>query len=160
MDGTVLEKKSSFKMRGLSFSCKLDWGPEIVFIAKSESKKTRTLIRSTKFFSPKISLYLYKSTIQLCLEYCCHVWAHASSCYLDMLDKLQKGICRTAGSTLAASAEHFHHPRNVAYLSLLYRHYFGRCLSDLVELVPFLFSCRRNTYYSERLHDFSASISR
>ena len=26
MDGTVLEEKSSFKMMGLTFSSKLDWG--------------------------------------------------------------------------------------------------------------------------------------
>ena len=28
------------------------------------------------------------------MEYCCHVWAGAPSCYLDMLDKLQKQDCR------------------------------------------------------------------
>ena len=26
MDGSVLKEKSSFKMLGLTFSCKLDWG--------------------------------------------------------------------------------------------------------------------------------------
>ena len=23
-----------------------------------------------------------------CMEYCCHVWAGAASCYLELLDKL------------------------------------------------------------------------
>ena len=32
MDGSVLEEKTSFKMLGLTFSCKLDWGSYIVLI--------------------------------------------------------------------------------------------------------------------------------
>ena len=39
------------------------------------------------------------------MEYCCHVWAGAPSCYLELLDKLQKRICRTVGHSLAASHE-------------------------------------------------------
>ena len=39
MDGSVLEKKSSFKMLGLTFSSKLDWGSYIISIAKTASKK-------------------------------------------------------------------------------------------------------------------------
>ena len=39
MDGPVLEEKSSFKMMGLTFSSKLDWGSYIISIAKTASKK-------------------------------------------------------------------------------------------------------------------------
>ena len=46
MDGSVLEEKSSFKMLGLIFSSKLDWGSYIISIAKSASKKIGALIRS------------------------------------------------------------------------------------------------------------------
>ena len=63
------------------------------------------LIRSMKFLSPQVALYLYKSTIRPCMEYCCHVWADAPSCYLDLLDKLQKRICRTVIPSRAASLE-------------------------------------------------------
>ena len=73
MDGSVLEKKSSFKMLGLTFSSKLDWGSYIICIAKTASKKIGALIRSMKFLSPEVALYLYKSTIRPCMEYCCHV---------------------------------------------------------------------------------------
>ena len=52
------------------------------------------------FLSPEVALYLYKSTICPCMEYCCHVWAVAPSCYLDFLDKLQKQICRIVGPSL------------------------------------------------------------
>ena len=74
-----------------------------------------------KFLSPEVALYLYKSTIRPCMEYCCHVWAGAPSCYLELLDKLQKRICRTVGPSLAASLEPLAHCRNVASLSFLYR---------------------------------------
>ena len=39
MDGSVLEEKSSFKMLGLNFSSKLDWGSYIISICKTASKK-------------------------------------------------------------------------------------------------------------------------
>ena len=122
MNGSVLEKKTSFKMLGLTFSSDLDWGSYIVSIAKTASKKIGALIRSMKFLSPEVALYLYKSTIQPCMEYCCHVWAGAPSCYLELLDKLQKRICRTVGPSLAASLEPLAHRRNVASLSLFYRY--------------------------------------
>ena len=89
MDGSVNEKKSSFKMLGLTFSSKLDWGSYIISIAKTASKKIGGLISSMKFLSPEVALYLYKSTIRPCMEYCCHIWAGAPSCYLELLDKLQ-----------------------------------------------------------------------
>ena len=90
MDEPVLEEKSSFKMLGLTFSSKLDWGSYIISIAKTVSKKIGALIRSMKFLSPEVALYLYKSTIWPCMEYCSHVWAGGPSCYLELLDKPQK----------------------------------------------------------------------
>ena len=160
MDGSVLEEKTSFKMLGLTFSSKLDWGSYIVSIAKTVSKKIGALIRSMKFPSPEVALYLYKSTIRPCVEYCCHVWSGALSCYLELLDKLQKRICRTVGPSLAASLEPLAHHRKVASLSLFYRYYFGRCSSGLAQLVPLPYSRGRSTRYSDRFHDFTVNIPR
>ena len=160
MDGSVLEEKTSFKMLGLTFSSKLDGGSCIVSIAKIASKKIGALIRSMKFLSPEVVLYLYKSTIRPCMEYCCLVWAGAPSCYLELLDKLQKRICRTVGPSLAASLEPLAHCRNVASLSLFYRYYFGKCSSELAQPVPLPYSQGRSTRYSDRLHDFSVTIPR
>ena len=160
MDGSVLEDKTSFKMLALTFSSKLDWGSYIVSIAKTASEKIGVLIRSMKFLSPEVALYLYKSTIRPCMEYCCHVWAGVPSCYLELLDKLQKRICRTVGPSLAASLEPLAHRRHVASLSLFYRFYFGRCSSELAQLVPLPYSRGRSTRYSDRLHDFSVTIPR
>ena len=58
MGGSVLEEKSSFKMLGLNFSSKLDWGSYIISIAKTASKKIGALIRSMKFFSPEVAVFL------------------------------------------------------------------------------------------------------
>ena len=63
MDGSVLEEKLSFKILGLTFSSKLDWGPYMISIAKSALKKIGSLILAMKFLSPKVALYLYKSII-------------------------------------------------------------------------------------------------
>ena len=56
IDGSVLEEKLSFKMLGLTFSFKLDWGSYIISIAKTASKKIGALIRSMNFLSPEIAL--------------------------------------------------------------------------------------------------------
>ena len=54
MDGSALEEKSSFKMLGLTFSSKLDWGSYMIYIAKTASKKIGALIRSMKFIFPEV----------------------------------------------------------------------------------------------------------
>ena len=92
------------------------------------------------------------------MEYCCHVWAGAPSYYLELLDKIQKQICRTVSPSLATSLEPLAHPQNVASLSLFYRYYFGRCSSELAQLVPLPFSGGRSTLY--KWHDFSVTIPR
>ena len=141
-DGSGLEEKSSFKMLGLTFPFKLDWGSYIISIAETASKKIGSLIHSIQFLSSDVALYLYKSTIQPYMEYRCHVWAGAPSCYLEFLDKLKKWICQTVGPSLAASLEALAHRQNVV-LSLFYRYYFQG----------------RSTRCSDRLHDFSVTIS-
>ena len=79
-------------MLELTFSSQLVWGSYIISFAETASKKTGALISSMKFLSPEVALYLYKCTIEPCMEYYCHVWVGAPSCYLELLDKLQKHI--------------------------------------------------------------------
>ena len=94
------------------------------------------------------------------MEYYCHVWAGAPSCYLELLDKQHKQICGTVEPSLAASLELLAHRPNVASLSLFCRYYFGRFSSELAELVPLLYSRGRSSLYSDRWHDFFVTIPR
>ena len=142
---------------GLTFSSKLDWGSYMISIAETASKKTGPLIHSVKFLSPEVALYLCKSTIHPCMEYCCHFCTGA---YLELLDKLQNQICKTVGASIATSLEPLAHHQNVVTLSLFYMYYFGRCSSELAQLVPFPFSRGMSICYSDRLHDFSVTISK
>ena len=135
MNGSVLEKKSFFKMLELTFSSELDWGSYIISVTKTSSKKIGALIRFMKFLSCEVVLYLYKSTIQPCMEYCCHVWVVAPSCYLELLDKLQKQIyVEPFVLHLLLLLNPSAHDRNVASLSLFYIYYLGRCSSELAPL--------------------------
>ena len=68
-----------------------------------------------------------------------------------MLDKLQKQICRTGGCV---------HLQNLVSWNLFYGYYYGKCSSDLAQLVPLSHSHGRSTHYSNRLHDFSVAIPR
>ena len=104
-DGSVLEAKSFFKMLRLSFSSKLDWGSYIISMAKTPSRKIGAFICSMKFLSLEVALYIYKSSLRPCMKYCCHIWAGAPSCYLELLHKLQKRISTTVSSSLHASLE-------------------------------------------------------
>ena len=99
----------------LGLTSVLNWiGAYIICIAKSASKKYGALIRSMKFLSPEIALYLYKSTIWSYMEYCCHALTGAPSRYLELLDKLQKRMYRIVGTSLGPSLEPLAHRRNVA----------------------------------------------
>ena len=133
---------------------KLDWDSYIISIANTASKEIGASTLSALTFlltllSAKFALYLYKSTTESCMEYCCHVWPGAPSCYFKLLDNLQTWICRTVGTLLAASLEPLAHHRNIASISLFYRYYFGRYSSELVVLP---YSWGRPTCYSDRLH--------
>ena len=123
-------------------------------VARTATKRIVALIRSMKFLSPDVALYVYtaygmRSIICLyniynrrpCREQCFHVWVGALSYYLNTLDKLQKQICRTVGPSLTASLQS----------------YFGRATSELVELVPLPHSRWWPTHYSNRLHEFSVT---
>ena len=68
MDGSVFKKKLSFKMLGLTFSSKLDWGSYIISIAKTASKKIEVFNSSYEVFFLLIML-----CISINLPYA-HVW--------------------------------------------------------------------------------------
>ena len=103
-------------MPGLTFSSKSNWGPYIISIAKTTSKKIGALNCSMNFLSPEVALYLYKSTIYPCTEYSCHVWAchvwvmSAPSCYTS---------CYWAG---APSCPYCYSSYKIEYAGLLVLH--------------------------------------
>ena len=63
MDGSILEEKSSFKMLGLNYSSKLDWGSYIISVAKTAFKKIGALPCSMKFLFLEVVFYLYTSVV-------------------------------------------------------------------------------------------------
>ena len=67
MGGSILEEKSSFKMLGLTFSSKLDWGSYIISIAKTASRKLELLFVLRSFFLLRLLC------ISINLPYA-HVW--------------------------------------------------------------------------------------
>ena len=108
--GLFLRKNHLIRWWGLTFL--LNW---IGAVTLSQLLKLPwVLILSMKLLFPEVALHLYKSTIRPCMEYSFHVWVGAPSCYLELLDKLQKRICRTFGPSLTASLKPLAHRRNVA----------------------------------------------
>ena len=94
MDESVLEENAFYRLELSSYS-KLDLGSFIVLLFLSPRKLNPWFV-SWSFFLLRL---LLKSTIRPCREYCCQVWSGAPSCYLEMLEKLQKRICRKKSLT-------------------------------------------------------------
>ena len=90
------------------------------------------LICSMKFLSlQSLLFYLF------IMKYCFHVWASARGCYFHMLDKMQKWVFRIVSPLVTAFLKPLTHCWNMASLSsLFYRYYFGKCSSELAELIP------------------------
>ena len=80
-------------------------------LLKLPPKKLEPWFVLWNFFLQRL-LCIYKSTIWWCMGYCCHVWADAPSCYLELLDKPQKRICRTVCPFLGDSLEPLTHHQN------------------------------------------------
>ena len=68
-------EKLTVKVFGLSFSSKLDWALTLFFFFfdKTGFKKSWALTHLMKFLSSEVASYLYKPTIQPCMEYYCHI---------------------------------------------------------------------------------------
>ena len=66
----------------------------------------------------------------------------------------------TVSPSLATFLGPLDHRQNVASVGLFYRYYFGRCSSELAQLVPLPFSRGRSTCYSDRSHKLSVTIRR
>ena len=74
-----------------------------------------------KCLSPVVFLYPYKPVTWPSMEYCCHVWTGAHSCYLEILDKLQNHLLPLS-------------------LSLLNPRLIVRYSSELAQMAPLHFS--------------------
>ena len=142
-------------MLGLTFSY-------VISNTKIASKKIEALICSVKFLSPEVALYLHKSTTCPSMEYVVTSGLEPLMATWNCQTISYKNEYEDCWYSLAASSQPLAHHRNVASLSLFYSYYFGRCseLSELAQLVPLPFSRERSTRDSDRLHDFSATISR
>ena len=113
-----------------------------------------------KFLSPEVALYLYKSTIRPCMENCCHVSAGAPSCYLICWISYKSEHAGLLVLYLLSVLNPWLVVEMQPALSLFCRYYFGRCSSELAELVSLPYSGGRSTPYSDRLHDFSVTVPR
>ena len=74
-------------MMGSFSGSNLDWGSKTAF------KKIEKMFN----LPSEDALYLHKSIIRAYVDYFCYVWSGASNYLLNMLDKLQRQVCKTVG---------------------------------------------------------------
>ena len=150
MDHKPLPESQSFRLLGLPFCSSLGWSQYIENIAKAASKKIGSLHRAKNFLTPESILYLYKSTIRPCLEYCCHIWSGAPITSLNILDKVQRRLYNLLGENLFSKLQPLSHRRDVASLSLFYRYFHGHCSEDLASLMPRRYSTFNSSIQTHR----------
>ena len=100
MAGSVLQQKSPFKIKELSFSSKFDWGSHIISII---SKKIGALICSISFFLQKL----------LCISInlpCDHSWN---------IFVMSRPVHRNVGPSIAVSLDPLVHHPNAASLKVV-----------------------------------------
>ena len=158
MNRLDIPESPMFRMLGMSFASNFSWNGYIESIAKTAAMKVGSLYRVKNILSPSSILYLYKSAIRPCIEYCCHLWAGASAGPIHLLDRIQNRIVNIIGPELSLNLCSLSHRRNVASLSLFYRYFHGRCSGELRELVPPLKTFLRATRHSSQAHRFSVKI--
>ena len=94
------------------------------------------------------------------MEYCCHVWAGAPSCYLELLKSYRNEYVGLLVLHLLPLLNPWLIIEMYPVMYLFYRYYFGSCSFELAQLVPLPYSRGRSTRYSDRLHYFSVTILR
>ena len=77
MGNSELTENDSICLLGITMTNKLCFNSYIESIAKSAAMKVGSLLRARRYLTPETILYLYKSTIPLGMEYCCHLWSGA-----------------------------------------------------------------------------------
>ena len=117
MDWSVLEEKSSFTILGLTLLLNWIWALTFSLLLKLPPRKLQPLFILWSLFLLRLPVSI-NLPYNHYMEYCCKIRAGAPSCYLELLDKLQKPICRNVGPSLAASLAPLAHHQNVASLSL------------------------------------------
>ena len=110
-----------------------------------------------KFLSPDFVLYFFKSTFQSRMEHCCQVYGHGSvnvdlfkdnkrlllvwtsvsKHYRHLPGRYQKRVCQAVGLALVDFLKPLAHHCEVAMLSMLYNHHFGKRSIELAELSAF-----------------------
>ena len=109
----------------------LNWTEAVIL---SQLLKLYSTKLKPQFFPWSLSLYLYKSTMQPCMEYSCHVLSY---------------VRQTTEADTAISLEPLVYLWNIISRSLFHR----MTLADVHS-----HSCSWSACYSNRLHDFSVTI--
>lgn len=119
MDGLFLDGNNL--LRYMEYLSSLSWNGALAFslLLKLLSRTLEPWFVPRSFFIVKLFFIPINMLLWSCIKWCCHVWARAASCYLDILDKLNKGVCESGGPTFAAFPESLIHFRNVARLNWL-----------------------------------------
>ena len=87
------------------------------------------------------------------MEYCSHIWGGAPRSHgFDLLDRVQKQVVSLVGSGFSSGLQALSHRRGVVSLGLFYKYNYGKCSTELADLVPPKHVTVRSTCFSEQTH--------
>ena len=117
----TLPESLSFKVVGLTFTCKLSLKLHISNIAKSAASANRHLRRARHVVSSPTLATIYKSHVRSRMEYCSAIWLGAPATSLALLDNVQSKAAKFIGHAQAIELQSLAHRRGVAALCALHR---------------------------------------
>lgn len=118
---------------------------DYISITKSAGRKVSLWCNAWQFILTESILHFYKSTIHLCIKYCCYIWSDASALYIGILDKIQRRIGNIICSDLASQLQLLSHCCNIASLCLVYKYFHGNYSDEFSTLVLWCHKFKHST---------------
>ena len=94
VNGDSLEQVNNFKDLGILVSSPLSFNGHVASICLTANRKLGVIKRSFLSRDPKLILTLYKLLVRPSLEFACVIWCPYRKNNIDLIEKVQKRLCR------------------------------------------------------------------
>ena len=134
LDGSCLERCSSYKYLGVFFDDKLNWKTHIKYLSEKIGKVCGFLSKLRHCADVKILKMVYSAVVKSHLQYCITAWGNASETILKPLMAMQNRIIRilTFAPFLCRNVQQYYDVLEVMNLKQIYKFEKGKFMFRLV----------------------------
>ena len=158
IDHIKLKRVESTKFLGIMLDGKLNWLNHIIFVKNKIAKSIGVLCKARKYLNCETLITLYNCFVYPYLTYGLEVWGSASSCHIQIIEKIQKRAIRI----ITSSGARDHTAELFKSLNILpFKKVYQYCIAKLMfkfakQIVPSamrdMFSTNENTHSYNTRH--------